>query len=52
MRLRGKRLSKGIFEVSQELLQVLEERRRSGHVPFILASEKSAVDLVREGRSA
>ncbi|MEM2902742.1 MAG: hypothetical protein QXO32_08465 [Candidatus Bathyarchaeia archaeon] len=35
------------LEVSTELLEALEKRRKKGMVPFAILTEKSAVELVK-----
>lgn len=50
MELKAEELLEGEAEVSTEVLEALKERRRRGLLPFVISSEKSAVELVREGR--
>ncbi|MCD6469328.1 hypothetical protein J7L29_00830 [Candidatus Bathyarchaeota archaeon] len=38
------------INASEEAINLLEKRRAAGELPFIIVSEKRAVDLVREGR--
>ena len=38
------------LDVDKDLLEKMLERRREGDLPFIIVSEKTAVELVREGR--
>ena len=35
---------------STELFKILEERRKSGRVPLLIGSKRSAVEIVREHR--
>lgn len=47
----GARLAKK-FElgVQEDILKVFKSKREKGEIPFIIVHEKTAVELVREGR--
>jgi len=47
----GARLAKR-FElgVQEDILKVFKSKREEGEIPFIIVHEKTAVELVREGR--
>jgi len=50
MEIEAEELLKEESKISEEHIKVLEERRRRGEVPFIILSERTAVELVKEGR--
>jgi len=39
------------LEIQEDALKVFRERRKRGLLPFKIISEKTAVELVREGRN-
>ena len=46
---RAEELMKNV-RVSEELMQKLQDRADKGEIPFTISSNKTAVELVREGR--
>jgi predicted DNA-binding ribbon-helix-helix protein len=46
---RADELAKSI-QVSQELMQKLQDRVDKGEIPFTIVTNKTAVELVKEGR--
>ena len=47
----GSELASGMeLEIQEDALKVFRERRKRGLLPFKIISEKTAVELVREGK--